>query len=133
MEVVWRCSLSTAGDAIFLTQEKVFLQVKCPICAAGTGLVPVHPNADFIPQTQARPWPSYSGCENLSKKTQLSNLLSDVPICSRNHFTPGINFLCIYKSRLVFPVQWLACMCEFLNYSDMALLLFFFFLACERM
>lgn len=54
MEAVWRCSLSMAGDAIFLTQEKVFLQVKCPICTAGTGLVPVDPNAHFIPQTQAR-------------------------------------------------------------------------------
>lgn len=54
MEAIWRYSLSTAGDAIFLTWEKVFLQVKCLICAAGTGLVPVDPNAHFIPQTQAR-------------------------------------------------------------------------------
>lgn len=46
--------MSTAGDAIFLTWEKVFLQVKCPMCAAGTGLVAVHPNTHFIPQTQAR-------------------------------------------------------------------------------
>lgn len=102
--------MSTAGDAIFLTQKRVFLQVKRPICAAGTGLVPVHSNAHFIPQTQARAALAILVLtENLSKKTRLSNLLSDVPACSRNHFTTGFTFLCIYKSRLVFPVQWLVC------------------------
>lgn len=101
---------SKGRDAIFLTQKRVFLQVKCPICAAGTGLVPVHPNAHFISQTQARAALAILVLiENWSKKMQVSDLLSDVPACSWNHFTTGFTFLCICKSRLVFPVQWLVC------------------------